>query len=103
MEQAFIERLIDFGALGIMTLAMGFILWQYWKRDRAEKERLIKRLEDCCKRFPDLFKLENYNEEWGSYNFIIPKKYISVRPPKILSAEHKQKLTSNLETARMKS
>ena len=47
MEQAFIERLIDFGALGIMTLAMGFILWQYWKRDRAEKERLIKRLEEC--------------------------------------------------------
>jgi hypothetical protein len=47
MEQAFVERLIDFGALGIMTLAMGFILWQYWKRDKAEKERLIKRLEEC--------------------------------------------------------
>jgi len=56
MEQAFIERLIDFGALGIMTLAMGFILWQYWKRDRTEKERLIKRLEECNDTIKELKK-----------------------------------------------
>ena len=47
MEQSLIERLIDFGALGVMTIAMGYILYQYWKKDKEEKERLIKRLEDC--------------------------------------------------------
>jgi hypothetical protein len=47
MEQSIIQKLIDFGILGILVLAMGYILYLYWKKDREEKQRLIDRLEEC--------------------------------------------------------
>ncbi len=47
MEESVIQKLIDFGVLGILVLAMAYILYLYWKKDREEKQRLIERLEEC--------------------------------------------------------
>lgn len=47
MEESAIQKLIDFGVLGILVVAMAYILYLYWKKDREEKQRLIERLEEC--------------------------------------------------------
>ena len=47
MQESVIQKLIDFGVLGILVLAMAYILYLYWKKDREEKQRLIERLEEC--------------------------------------------------------
>lgn len=50
---------------------------------------LIRKLQEYCKRFPNLYKLEKEDKHWGSKTFIVPKQYISVRVPKILTEEQK--------------
>ena len=56
MESTIAEKLIDFGILGMLVLVMGYVLYQYWKKDKEEKERLIKRLEDCNDTIKELKK-----------------------------------------------
>jgi hypothetical protein len=41
----FAKELIQYGALGIICVGMGYIIYKYWQNDRAEKQRLIERLE----------------------------------------------------------
>ena len=44
MEQV-VKELIQYGALGLVCVGMGYMIFNYWKQDRAEKQRLIERLE----------------------------------------------------------
>ena len=50
---------------------------------------LIRRLDKFCEQFPDQFKLETKDEH--SKTYIIPKKYISIRGPKVITEEQKEK------------
>ena len=53
---------------------------------------LIKKLKDYCRKFPDQYKLKaNKNKESRSEEFIVPKKYITIRCPIIRSDEQKAK------------
>ncbi len=44
MEQV-VKELIQYGALGLVCVGMGYMIFNHWKQDRAEKQRLIERLE----------------------------------------------------------
>jgi hypothetical protein len=41
----YIKELIQYGALGVICIGMGYMILKYWQADRAEKQRLIERLE----------------------------------------------------------
>lgn len=47
METTIFETLTDYGVLGIVCLAMGWMLYKYWKRDQIEKKKLMEQLERC--------------------------------------------------------
>ncbi len=40
------EQLANYGALGLVVLALGYLAWFFIKRNLDEKDRLIKRLEE---------------------------------------------------------
>ena len=52
---------------------------------------MIKKLDEYCKMFPGLFTLENenYYGKHLSKTYQIPKKYVSIRKPKILAEGQK--------------
>jgi hypothetical protein len=56
-------------------------------------KRLTKRLLESCKRFPDLFKL--VGSEGEATTFLIPKKYVSVRQPKVYTEEQQERMALN--------
>ncbi len=47
METTIFETLTDYGVLGIVCLAMGWMLYKYWKKDQQEKKKLIEMLDEC--------------------------------------------------------
>lgn len=47
METTIFETIADYGVLGIVCIAMGWMLYKYWLKDQQEKKRLIERLEEC--------------------------------------------------------
>ena len=51
---------------------------------------LISRLDGYCEKFPELYKLVESDEESKTYS--CPKRYVSIRKPKILTEEQKQKI-----------
>ena len=61
-------------------------------------KRLVTKLMNCCEKYPEQFKLIEQDTE--SKTFIIPKKYVSVRPPKIMSDEQKQKAGERMRAYR---
>jgi len=61
---------------------------------------LIKKLEDGCKKYPDMFKFEH--EEAGGRTYTIPKKYVSVRLPKVISEEARQEMGQRLTKSKTK-
>jgi len=64
----------------------------------THNKSLMKKLDEYCLKHPKLYKLEK--EHWYgkhlSKSYIIPKKYVGIRQPKILSEENKIKFTANL-------
>lgn len=60
---------------------------------------LIKKLDNFCLKYPDLYQL--VKQEWYgkhlSKTYIIPKKYVTIRQPKILSEDTKKKFAANLK------
>lgn len=52
--------------------------------------KLMNRLDGLCKKHPDAFKCKKQDKY--SKTYIVPKKLVSIRAPKILSEEQKQKL-----------
>jgi hypothetical protein len=51
---------------------------------------LIRRLDGLCQKNPDIFKCTKTQSD-GSKEYEFPKKYVSIRAPKILSEEQKLK------------
>jgi len=47
METKILDSIIDYGVLGIVCIAMAWMLYKYWLKDQQEKKRLIERLEEC--------------------------------------------------------
>ncbi len=45
MENAIVNKLLEFGLLGIICVVMGIVIYKFWQQDRKEKQRLIDRLE----------------------------------------------------------
>lgn len=67
--------------------------------------KLIKKLKECCKKFPNEYKLIEHNKQWGSYKFEVPKKRVTINIPKatrILTEEEKQELRERLLKIRSK-
>lgn len=51
---------------------------------------LIRKLDTYCKKRPDLYKLDEEDSPSKTYTF--PKKYISIRLPKVLTEEQRKQL-----------
>jgi hypothetical protein len=45
MSETIISKMLDYGVLGILCVALGYAVYRFWQQDRAEKKRLIERLE----------------------------------------------------------
>jgi len=43
------EGLVQYGALGIMAIALGFVTWKMWTKNLEEKDKLQKRVEELEK------------------------------------------------------
>jgi hypothetical protein len=43
------EQLADYGVLGLLTLGLGFIVWNMMKRQLASEDRLKSQVEDLQK------------------------------------------------------
>lgn len=54
-------------------------------------EAYKKKLDNFCKKRPDLYKLEE--DDPPSKTYIFPKRLISIRLPRILTEEQKDRLT----------
>jgi hypothetical protein len=61
--------------------------------------KMIKKLDKLCKKYPDDFKCIDHDEYSKTYEF--DKKYVSVRAPRTISDEHKEKLRNATKKARM--
>lgn len=40
------ENLVQYGALGIVVIALGYVAWKMWNKTLAEKDKLQKRVEE---------------------------------------------------------
>ena len=40
------ENLVQYGALGVVVIALGFVAWKMWNRTLVEKDKLQKRVEE---------------------------------------------------------
>ena len=40
------ENLVQYGALGIVVIALGFVAWKMWNKNLEEKDKLQKRVEE---------------------------------------------------------
>lgn len=40
------ESLVQYGALGIVVIALGFVAWKMWNKNLEEKDCLQKRVEE---------------------------------------------------------
>lgn len=45
MSETIISKMLDYGVLGILCVVLGYAVYKFWQNDRAEKKRLIERLE----------------------------------------------------------
>ena len=45
MEKTILNKLFEFGLLGILCGVMGIVIYKFWQQDRKEKQRLIERLD----------------------------------------------------------
>lgn len=43
------EALVQYGALGLVVIALGFVAWKMWTKNLEEKDRLQKRVEELEK------------------------------------------------------
>jgi uncharacterized protein YsxB (DUF464 family) len=61
-------------------------------------EKLIKKLKECCKNYPEKFKF--CKSEGEAHYFKVHKKYISIKSPKNISEKQKANLKERAETMR---
>jgi hypothetical protein len=43
------EALVQYGVLGLVVIALGFVAWKMWTKNLEEKDRLQKRVEELEK------------------------------------------------------
>lgn len=58
----------------------------------------IKRLDRLCCKFPEEFRCVRRGEDSTSY--IVPKKYVCVRAPRIYTTEQRERICEQLSEAR---
>lgn len=46
---------------------------------------LLRRLEGLAQEYPDVCRLERTNHEGAAADYIIPKKWVKVKPPRVMS------------------
>lgn len=56
---------------------------------------LMRKLDRLCERFPDIYRLKR--QDSCSKTYLLPKKFIAIRTPRILTQEQKQQYTSRLK------
>jgi hypothetical protein len=49
-ELGVFAKLADYGVLGLVVIALGYIGWYFFKKNMDEKERLQKIMEDKLKK-----------------------------------------------------
>lgn len=64
----------------------------------THNKSLINKLLGLCKKYPEEYKLKTEDEH--SKTFKIPKRYITIRQPRTLTQEQKEKLQENVKKAR---
>ena len=52
------ETLTQYGALGIVTLALGYVVWSLLKRQIASEDRLKSKVEELQKEMNDYIKTD---------------------------------------------
>lgn len=65
------------------------------------RKPLIRCLFNHAEKYPELFHLEEDIGD-GGYKFIVPKKYVTVRSPRKMSDEQKQKNADRLKALHSK-
>lgn len=62
---------------------------------------LIRKLNICCEKHPESFKMIKYDAEFGSYCYVVPKKYIKVNAPrKGMTEEQKEAVSERFKKLR---
>jgi len=54
-----------------------------------------RRLKQLSEKFPDMF-YQIKDDGWGGLTYIVPKKYVKINSPRILSKEQAEKATARL-------
>ena len=62
------------------------------------QSKMIRKLDKLCNKYPDDFKCIDQDEYSKTYRF--DKKYVSIRAPRVISDEHKEKLRNATKKAR---
>ena len=52
-ELGVFEKLVDYGALGLVVLALGAVGWYMFQRNMAEKDRLQAKIDELEKELRD--------------------------------------------------
>jgi hypothetical protein len=56
MTEPIFDALLNYGALGIISFVMGWLLYKEWKTNTQEKKRAEKRLEELEDKLQDKFE-----------------------------------------------
>lgn len=56
---------------------------------------LMKKLDNFCKRRPDLYKLDDKNE--NSKTYLFPKNLVTLRVPKVLTQKQRENMAANIK------
>ena len=62
------------------------------------QSKMIRKLDKLCNKYPDDFKCIRHDQYSKTYRF--DKKYVSIRAPRVISDEHKEKLRNATKKAR---
>ena len=63
------------------------------------QSKMIRKLDKLCSKYPDDFECIRHDQYSKTYRFY--KKYVSIRAPRVISDEHKEKLRNATKKARM--
>lgn len=61
---------------------------------------MLKRISDLAERFPAEVELKN-TDEWGGTTYTIPKRWVKVNGPRILSEAEKEQRRKARESAKL--
>ena len=62
------EKLTDYGALGLIVLALGYVSWMFVQKKLKENEELKKKIEDLSRQMYKFKSLAFKGEEFAKAN-----------------------------------